>query len=85
MDRLQPYEITTLTKMLPWSNKQQYEQTRLMMWSSLSPYMKQKKSPDKILPLYTDTHDLYEEHEKPLSEDEVDAIRKQILAIYRKK
>ena len=85
MERLQPYEIATLSKMLPWSNKQLYEATRLTMWSALSPYMKQKKTPDKILPLYTDTHDLYEEHEEAMAEEDVDKIRQHILSIYRKK
>lgn len=80
MDSLQDYEVQILLEYVPWAQKQSYEQTRLLLWGVLSPYMKQKKTPEKLLPLATDKNIL--EHEKALPEEQVNTIRKNIMKQY---
>lgn len=82
MDSLQEYEIRILIDMIPWANKASYEQTRLLLWGVLSPYMKQKKSPKDILPLQTDN---MKQQEEALPDEQVDELRAKIQNIYGKK
>lgn len=82
MDRLQDYEVHLLIDYLPWCNKVDWEQTRMILWGVLSPYMKQKKTPENILPLATDNKTLEYEKEKPLSDQQADAIRDKIMNIW---
>lgn len=82
MDRLQDYEVHLLIDYLPWCNKVDWEQTRMILWGVLSPYMKQKKTPEKILPLPTDNKTLEYEKEKPLSDQQADEIRDKIMNIW---
>lgn len=82
MDRLQDYEVHLLIDYLPWCNKVDWEQTRMILWGVLSPYLKQKKTPEKILPLATDT---MHEKEKPLSDDKIEDMRQKIQNIWCKK
>lgn len=85
MDRLQEYEVHLLIDYLPWCNKVDWEQTRMILWGVLSPYLKQKKTPDKILPLPTDNEKIEYEKDKPLQEDEIERMRAQITNIWCKK
>ena len=78
MDSLQVYEVGLLVDMIPWSAKQSYEQTRLLLWGVLSPYLKQKKSPKQILPLVTDIVHT----EKALPDEELNELRTKIQNIY---
>lgn len=84
MDELHPAELVTLSNLLPWSVKQQHEQTRTLLWSNLFGKIKGNKSPEKLWPLYTDKHDPYVEHEKPLTNEEADKIRAEILSKWKK-
>lgn len=79
MFQLQDFEIQDLIKYLPFAAKTSYEQTRLLLWGVLSPYMKVKKKASEILPLATDT---MHEKEKPLSDQQADAIRDKIMNIW---
>jgi len=79
MDGLQEYEVYLLIDYLPWAAKTSYEQTRLLLWGVLGPYMKVKKSPEQILPLATDN---VHEKEKPLSDQQADEIRDKIMNIW---
>lgn len=74
MDELQEWELHLLANMIPWAHKADYEQTRLIMWSVLSPYFKKgvNKKPSDILPLATDSD--YKEPER--SPEEVNELRK---------
>jgi len=76
MDRMQPYEITLLSDMIPWASKIQAENTRLVMWSVLSPYMKNKpKTIEKFWPLITD---IEQTKEKMLSDEQANKVREMI-------
>ena len=79
MFRLQDYEIDDLVKYIPYSTKQSYEQTRLVIWAALSPYMKVKKAPKDILPLATDKGEIERKKDEPLSDKNVDEIRNKIM------
>lgn len=85
MDEMQMYEIFDLIDLIPWANKTSYEQMRLVMWATLKPYLKKQTiTPEKLLPLYTDTHvseKIVPEH----TEAEIEEMRRQILNIYKKK
>ena len=82
MDRLQDYEVHLLIDYLPWCNKVDWEQTRMILWGVLSPYLKQKKTPEKILPLATDNKTLEYEKEKPLDDDVIEDMRQKIQNIW---
>lgn len=79
MFRLQDYEIDDLVKYIPYSTKQSYEQTRLILWGTLSPYLKHKKAPKDILPLATDKTEIERLKDEPLSDKNVDEIRNKIM------
>lgn len=85
MDRLQEYEVHLLIDYLPWCNKIDWEQTRMILWGVLSPYLKNKKSPKDILPLETDNKTLEYEKDEPLEDKNIDDIRNKILNIWGKK
>ena len=74
MDHIQYYEIFLLSDLLPWANKQQLEQTRILLWGSISPYLKKHKSAEEIMPLYTDK-DYDIEKEEKLPDEEINKIR----------
>ena len=70
MDYLQEWELHLLSEMIPWAKKDEYEMTRLMMWSIMSPYFKkgQSKKPKDILPLPTDRDEVEEYSEEELTD-----------------
>lgn len=74
MDNMQYYEIFLLSDLLPWASKQQLEQTRILLWGSISPYLKKHKSAEEIMPLYTDK-DYDIEKEEKLPDEEINKIR----------
>jgi len=74
MDYMQYYEIFLLSDLLPWASKQQLEQTRILLWGSISPYLKKHKSAEEIMPLYTDK-DYDIEKEEKLPDEEINKIR----------
>lgn len=74
MDHIQYYEIFLLSDLLPWASKQQLEQTRILLWGSISPYLKKHKSAEEIMPLYTDK-DYDIEKEEKLPDEEINKIR----------
>ena len=63
MDELQDYEIELLMSNIHYSYKNEWEMTRMIMYSEMLPYMKKgsDKKPKDILSLPTD--DDYEEHD----------------------
>lgn len=79
MDELQQHELLDILEVLPWATKNSYEQMRYLVWGQLKPYLKDKNiTPDKLIPLYTDD-DPNIEKPKPLEEDEVKALREQVM------
>ena len=86
LDKMQQYEIQPLIDMLPWTNKQSLEQTRILLWGSLSPYLKHKKTAEQMMPLRTDNNIEIEEHESiSLDENQVEEIRNLIEKNWTKK
>lgn len=53
MDNIMGYEIETLLDMLKYVNRHEWQQTRLMIYTFMAPYMKKgfKKDLEDILPL----------------------------------
>ena len=81
MDNIQEYEVIMLQEMLPFANRQALEQTRLLMWSSLTPYLKNKSTTAKdLLPLLTD-----EDVNTELNEDELNDARSRISQVFKQK
>jgi len=71
MDEMQYYELEIMMDNVKYSNKETWEQTRMLMYSVLSPYLKDKHAkPKDIFPLMTDDDykEVYEEP-KPTKED----------------
>lgn len=82
MDSMQEYELLDLQEMIPYAYRQSLEQTRLMMWSCLTPYLKNKNTTAKdLLPLVTDENYKYE----VLEDDELDNARNKIRQAFNNK
>lgn len=73
MDELQYYEIPFLVENAPLSFKQQWFQTRYIIWSSLKPYLKNKYAkPEDVFPLIWDEpKELSEKTDLQLSDDDI--------------
>ena len=71
MDNMQHYEAEMLLDNMMYANKDEWERTRMLMYTSLSPYLKKKDmSPQELFPLVTDDNciEVYEEP-KPTKDD----------------
>lgn len=79
MDECQEYEIQLLSEMIPWSTHQEMEQTRMIMYTVCSPYMKHKKKITEFFPLYTDKID----KEEALKGEELEEARRRIQAAFK--
>lgn len=75
MDELQDYEIELLMSNIHYSYKNEWEMTRMIMYSEMLPYMKKgsDKKPKDILSLPTD--DDYEEHDYDISNDQIERLK----------
>ncbi len=81
MDELNEFETTSLLEMLKYADKNSWQQTRFLMWTFLSPYMKKgaRKKLEDILPLPFDPAP--RKNKGPLSKEEknlADVAAKQI-------
>lgn len=82
MDECKLYELFDLLELVPYSSTISNNQMRYIVWASLKPYLKKKNiTPDELMPFLTDKENLYveEEKEKSLEENEIEALRKNIL------
>lgn len=71
MDKMEHYEAEMLMNNMIYSNKDEWERARLLMYASLKPYLKNRSmTPQELLPLPTDEEakEIYEE-EKPSNID----------------
>jgi len=79
MDDIMDYEIELLIKNIHWSNKVSWEQTRMVMYSSVLPYMKKglNKTAKDLLPLPTDDagYKFETEHDIEVTDDQLDKLR----------
>ena len=71
MNELQHYEAELLMDNMIYSNKDEWERTRMLMYASLSPYLKRKNiTPEELYPLATDDNykEIYKEN-APTTDD----------------
>lgn len=74
MDEIQDYEIQTLSEYLNWSHYSEWQQTRMLFYAILKPYLKnQNATPEELLPLNTDND--YDETEIEISNDDINNLR----------
>lgn len=72
MDNMTEYEIELCMKNMHFAQKNEWEQTRMIMYTNLSPYMKrgQSKTPQDLFPLATD-----EEQQTTVTEEEIEQLQ----------
>ena len=64
--------------MIPYASKNEWERTRLQMFYTVAPYLKQSernKSVQDLFPLITDEKTVEKTETKPLSKDEIEHMR----------
>ena len=72
------YELNDLIKMIPYASKNEWERTRLQMFYTVAPYLKQSernKSVQDLFPLITDEKTAEKTDIAPLSQDEIQHMR----------
>lgn len=82
MDEMEEYEIQTLSGMLNYVDYNEWRRMRLLYHGILSPYLKHRTTPDKLLPLPGDED--MEEHNIEMTNQERDTLRER-TEIMRKK
>lgn len=75
MDEIKDYEIELLMSNMHYSYKNEWEMTRMIMYSEMLPYMKKgsDKKPQDILSLPTDED--YEEHEYNITDAQIEHLK----------
>lgn len=73
MDYMTEYEIELCMKNMHFASKNEWEQTRMIMYTNLSPYMKrgQSKTPQDLFPLATDE----EQEQTTVTEEEIEQLQ----------
>ena len=73
MDEMTEYEIELCMKNMHFASKNEWEQTRMIMYTNLSPYMKrgQSKTPQELFPLATDE----EQEQTTVTEEEIEQLQ----------
>ena len=79
MDEMTEWEIELCMKNMHFASKNEWEQTRMIMYTNLSPYFKkgQSKKPNELFPLSTDED--YQQ-DNPPTEDEIERLSQQAQA-----
>lgn len=75
MDEMTEWEIELCMKNMHFASKNEWEQTRMIMYTNLSPYFKrgQSKSPAELFPLSTDSEK--EEKHTSVSNEEIERLQ----------
>lgn len=85
MDCMEDYEIQTLSGMIDYADYTSWQQTRLMFYAMLKPYMKNKNmTPQELLPLATDNTYNNEEHVVEITNNQRDSLRNRAVSIGNK-
>ena len=73
MDEMTEYEIELCMKNMHFASKNEWEQTRMIMYTNLSPYMKrgQSKTIQELFPLATDE----EQEQTTVTEEEIEQLQ----------
>lgn len=77
MDSMTEWEIELCMKNMHFASKNEWEQTRMIMYTNLSPYFKrgQSKTPQELFPLSTDNNET-EKHTN-ISSEEIERLEAQ--------
>ena len=80
MDDLKDWEIALLIENISWATKNDWEQTRLIMYSALMPHIKKGKvkNASDILPLSTDEKfslEKYKSHDYEVSNEQLSRLK----------
>ena len=81
MNDLKDWELELLLDNISWSTKNEWEQTRMIMYASLMPHMKKGSIKDAtdILPLPTDqkfSTEKYNTHDYNISNEQIDRLKR---------
>lgn len=80
MDEMQDYEIQTLSGMTDYVDYNQWRRMRILYHGIVSPYLKQKKTPQELFPLAgDDNHDV--EHDIEITDRQVNTMRRRADAV----
>lgn len=78
MDDMKDWELELLLGNINYSHRNEWEMTRMIMYSAMAPYMKKgsNKSPKDILPLPTDDdYKATEDVERDISDSQIHRMR----------
>lgn len=74
LDRMQPYEITDIIEALPYADRNQWEQTRLKIFSTASMFSKSNLSVTDIMKFKWDEDD---EPQQDITQTDIDRLKQQ--------
>lgn len=78
VDNTYEYEIPTIIRCLPYAVRQQWGQTRMIMWASLTPYTKKGKKllPEDLFKLPTEQEKEPDPKNTIITDDEIEMLKK---------
>lgn len=80
-DELQDWELIWLLKNQHYAYKNEWEQTRFLLYYTIAPYTKNKpNSIQEFFPLSTDK-EIKEEHKTEITNDEIESLKEQAKRI----
>ena len=75
-DKLQDWELLFLLQNMNYAYKNEWEQTRYLLYFSIAPYTKTRyNSIQEFFPLSTDKTDNKEEHNIEITNDEIESLK----------
>ena len=81
-DSLQDYELSWLLYNMNYAYKNEWEQTRYLLYFFIAPYTKERyNSIQEFFPLSTDKTDNKEEHNTEITNDEIAQLKKKAQAM----
>lgn len=84
-DNLQDYELSWLLNNMNYAYKNEWEQTRYLLYFFIAPYTKERyNSIQEFFPLSTDKTYNKEEHNTEITNDEIEQLKKKAKAIEAK-
>lgn len=80
MDSLQDYELQLMVDSIPYTDRTQWEQTRLQIYSNAQMWSKDKLKVTDILKFKWETPD-EEEHKTTITDEEISALKNKVKTI----
>lgn len=75
LDELQPYEITNIIEALPYADRNQWEQTRLKIFSTASMFSKNQLTVTDIMKFKWDEDE--KEPQQDITQNDIDRLKEQ--------